>query len=221
MLDSRPVVDSREPEEIRQALIASGWLQKPLPCGDFSFLTCDGQEVGITRKAAPDLLSSIGETFAKQLDEMLDYYDICFLLREGGLQRDPYTDRLKGYNGDSRLTYSALENWLIRFYNKGFSPVLTSNPQHTVKRLCELYALYQKPYSMAARSRAWADERLLALPSGVRGATGQKLLTHFGTLKAIAVANVLELKAVNGIGLKKAELIYRHFNREANHAEQP
>lgn len=216
MLDERPIVDSREPEEIRLPLIAAGWLQKPLPCGDFSFLTCEGTEVGITRKSADDLLNSIGEVFAKQMDEMLDYFDICFFLREGSLRRDPQTDRLSSYNGHSNLTYSGLENWLIRFFNKGFCSIVTANPQHTVKRLCELYALYQKPYSMASRSRAWADDRMLALPSGVRGATGEKLLAEFGSLKAIAIANILGLKAVKGVGLKKAELIYRHFNRETN-----
>ncbi len=219
MIDERPMVDSRESEMIRQSLIQQGWLQKPLPCGDYSFLAHDGLRIGITRKTSEDLLNSIGELFAKQLDEMLDYYDICFFLREGPLQRNPATDYLYTSQGVSQHTYSGIENWLIRFFNKGFNPMITSSPQHTCQRLCELYALYQKPYSLSAKSRKWADDRILALPAGVRGATGQRLLEYFGSLQKLYNASLEDLLAVNGIGSKKAELIFHHGRKEVRHAD--
>ena len=81
-----------------------------------------------------------------------------------------------------------------------------------------LYALYQKPSSMSAKSRLFTDDRVLALPSGTRGATGINVLQHFGSLRALANASVEQLKAVDGVGEKKAQLIYNHFSRESGHA---
>jgi len=83
--DARAVklVDSREPEELRMRLLETGWVQKRMWSGDFAFLTHQFHKVGITRKNTSDLLTSINEIWAKQLEEMLEYYDIRIILVEG------------------------------------------------------------------------------------------------------------------------------------------
>jgi len=78
----------------------------------------------------------------------------------------------------------------------------------------------QKPYSLSARSKGYADERLLALPSGLRGQAGEKLLDS-RSLRDIAnmTAEQILSKKVEGIGKKRATLCFEHFNRRTNNAD--
>jgi len=77
----------------------------------------------------------------------------------------------------------------------------------------------QKPYSLSTRSKGYADEQLLALPSGLRGQAGERLLDGH-SLKDIAgmtINDILGLK-IESIGKKRAELCYNHFNRRTDNA---
>jgi ERCC4-type nuclease len=211
-MDYYRIVDSREPEDIRTRLLEFGWTQQRLASGDFCFLTKDNLKVGITRKTTQDYLNSIGELFSKQLDEMLDVYDICLFVLEGALSFDLPTGIMLGVQGDHKI-HEAMD-YLHRWQVKGFVLERSPSTAYTVQRLCHLYALWQRPYSLSSRSRKWADDRMLALPSGIRGATGQKLLEHFGSIVAIATAGKRDLLAIDGVGEKKAELVMNHFHRD-------
>jgi len=110
-------------------------------------------------------------------------------------------------------------NYIHRWQAKGFILERTVNWQDTVERLNELYALYQKPYSLSARSKGYADERLLALPSGLRGKAGEKLLDgrSLREISNMSADNVLEAK-IDGIGKKRAMLVEQHFTRRTDNA---
>jgi ERCC4-type nuclease len=84
----------------------------------------------------------------------------------------------------------------------------------TVRRLNELYALYQKPFSLVGNTKGFADDRVLSFPTGCRGKTGQKVLDYFGSLTKVATAEIDELLAVDDIGAKRAKGIYIHFHRK-------
>jgi len=108
-------------------------------------------------------------------------------------------------------------NYIHRWEAKGFILERTIDWKDTCDRLNELYALYQKSYSLSAKSKGYADDRLLALPSGLRGQAGERLLDGH-SLKDIAnmtADSILNLK-VEGIGKKRAELCYNHFNRRVD-----
>jgi len=205
------LVDTREPQELRYKLIELGWEQKILVSGDFTFITHDGLKVGITRKTIDDLSNSIGENFAGQMEEMLDCYDIPIILVEGSWQ--PIIEKRIHHGGVEYPAWDLIWNWLHRWFAKGFICELTVSIEHTIHRLNVLYALYQKPYSMSAKSKRFADERILALPSGVRGTTGFTVLRACGSLKTVANLEVSELNTIPGVGNKKANLIWNHFNR--------
>lgn len=213
-VDSRSIkiVDSREPEEIRQKLLAIGWQQKMLYSADYAFQSRDYHKVGITRKAVPDLISSINEIWSKQLEEMLEYYDTRIILLEGSWER-VRPSMIIGAKGVSYLTWDMLWNYLRRWQDKGFSLELTINPTHTIQRLNVLYALYQKEYSMSAMTNKFADDRVLAFPSGCRGKTAQQILDNGKSLLDIAQMTTKELQGYNKIGEKKASLIIEHFTR--------
>lgn len=216
------IVDSAEPDkpnkaEIRSRLLEVGWRQQRLYSGDFMFYTCQYQRLGITRKTTQDFLSSIDKTFAQQLEEMLEVYDICILLIENPWRWSTDTGQLLTARGLERHIKKEVLNFIHRYQAKGFILERTANWQDTVERLNELYALYQKPYSLSARSKGYADERLLALPSGLRGQAGERLLDS-RSLRDIAnmsSEDILSAK-IEGIGKKRATLCYNHFNRRSN-----
>ncbi len=209
------VMDANEPGSIRMKLHEIGWEQRKLHSGDYWFHTHDYKKVGITRKAVQDLLGSIGDRLSRQLEEMLDYYDILIFLIEGSWKMVSPTSKIIGQRGIEYYTWDMVWNYLRRWWDKGFTPELTINEGHTIQRLNALYALYQKPYSLSAMSRDWTDDRVLAFPSGCRGKTGMDCLAYFGSLVDVAVASPQELMKVNGVAEKRAWLIFNHFNRGA------
>jgi len=219
-LDLRTIkeVDSREPDEIRTRLLELGWWQKKLVSGDFIFYTCQYHRVGITRKTTDDCMTSLNEIFGKQLEEMLELYDICILLIER-----PWkwvgTGQMLSARGLERQIKKGVLNYIHRWQAKGFILERTVDWEDTVDRLNELYALYQHPYSLSARSKGYADERLLALPSGLRGKAGE-LLLEGRTIREIANMTAEEVLAlrIKNIGEKRAKLAFQHFNRKEEHA---
>ena len=210
------VVDSREPPALKELLLMAGWSTKTLYSADFAFFSHDFKKVGISRKAVPDLLASMDQAFSKQLEEMADYYDIKIILIEGMMQTfGPEQYITLPAIGLQRHTLREVRNWLRRWQDKGFGTERTNDIPDTTRRLNELYALYQKPYSLSAKSKGYSDERLLSLPSGMRGKSGKDLLKG-RSLRQIAGMTAEELSTIDGIGPKRADSIVQHFNKVTN-----
>lgn len=214
------IVDSAEPGIIREKLLEVGWRQQRLQSGDYCFWSCQFDKVGITRKTVSDCLTSLNETFAKQLEEMLETYQICIILIEGAWRWSTDTGRLLTARGLERHIKKEVLNYIHRWQAKGFILERTVNWQNTVERLNELYALYQKLYSLSARSKGYADERLLALPSGLRGQAGERLLgsRSLRDIANMSASDILSAK-IEGIGKKRAMLAEQHFTRRNNNAD--
>ena len=218
------IMDSREPGTIRMKLYETGWEQETLHAGDYKIFTHDFKKVGITRKTVQDLLASLSGTktvdgkrkypLPKQLEEMIDEYDKLIFLIEGSWEIVRPSMTFISGRGIEYHTWSMVWNFLRRWWDKGFTPELTIDEGHTIQRLNELYALYQKPYSMSAATRDFTDDRVLAFPSGCRGKTAMDCLDKFGSLANVGNVGVNDLMSVNGIGEKKAWLIFNHFRKK-------
>jgi len=210
-------VDSNEPSELRSELLKTGWIQQKLKHGDFMFFTCHYHKVGITRKTTYDFMNSINDIFAKQLEAMLEVFDICIMLVELPWVWISDNSRMVGANEIKKLTKEAVLNYIHRYQAKGFILERTTDITDTVIRLNELYALYQKPYSLSARSKGYQDERLLALPCGLRGKAGENLLAG-RSLQQIANMDTKQILSlgIDGIGMKRASLIPEHFKKVVN-----
>ena len=216
-------VDSAEPGTIREKLLEVGWQQRRLYSGDYWFFSHDFKKVGITRKTVDDLLGSLSGSKAedgkrryplpKQLEEMLDEYPLKIILLEGSWKWVSPNQTIVSGRGIEYHTWSMVWNFLRRWFDKGFTLELTVNEGHTIQRLNELYALYQKPYSLSSATKDFTDDRVLAFPSGCRGKTALNCIAYFSSLVDVAVAAPEELQKVQDVGEKKAWLIYNHFHK--------
>lgn len=205
------VADSQEPWFIRDKLLQVGWQQKSLFTADYWFFTNDYKKVGIERKTIDDLVTSLGERLGRQLENMLDHYQISILLIEGSWRN--ISGKLITGQGSNQWGWATIWNYLRTWQDRGITLELTSDIEHTIVRLNELYAYYQKEYHSSTYNKGTiGDDRVLAFPSGCRGKTGLALLKKFGSLKAIANASPDMLMLVDKVGEKKAQNIIDHFN---------
>ncbi len=209
--------DTAEPWSITSKLIETGWERNKLFSADYWFMTYSFQKLGITRKTTDDLLASIflsdnkanaegKHPFKMQLEEMLDYYEIRKILIEGSWRLIFADD----------ITRKAVQGFLARWQDKGFSLIISANIEMTIKILNELYALYQRPYSLSSNTKGFTDDRVLAFPSGCRGKTAMDCLEVFGSLADIGRKAEEDFRTVRNVGEKKAQLIYNHFHKEEN-----
>jgi len=210
------IVDSAEPSQIREKLLELGWRQQRLVTGDFCWWSCQYDKITVTRKTTQDCLHSLNENFAKQLEEILESTQIAILLIENPWQWVKDTGQMLTARGLEKHVKKEVLNYIHRWQQRGFILERTVNWKDTIDRLNELYSFYQKPYSLSSKSKGYPDDRILALPSGVRGKSGMALLECFDTIQSIANSSQEELLVVDGIGKKRAELIYSHFRKKTS-----
>ena len=215
MTEQRPrikVMDSREPGDIRYKLMELGWEQKQLESADYWFFDYNYKKVGIERKEVNDFLGSMGDRLSSQLERMLDHYDTVILLLEGNW-RNVDSRNIVGSQGITHNTWAMAWNYIRSQQHKGVSLELTTSMGHTIQRLNELYAWYQKPAHTGGMShKTFIDDRIMAFPRGCRGKTAELVLAMFKSLTAVGNASIEDLMHVNGVAEKKATTIYDHFN---------
>ena len=213
--DRHKTVDSNEPWEIREKLLATGWAQSKLPAGDFSFFTIDFKRVGIERKTIEDLLASLSDRFTRQLDEIVNRYDFAILLIEGSWHRVMGTNQIVSRRGIERYYMTTVRNLLRSWQDRGLTIENTLSMEDTINRLGEIYAYYQKAaHTGGLTKRQVGDKRLLAFPDGVGIKTARRILKELGSLRAVAEASIDRLVQIENVGAKRAESIAAHFNRE-------
>lgn len=205
------IVDSNEPWEVRQKLLELGWETKPLNAGDFCFNRHDGKPVGIERKTVADLLGSITTRLDKQLETMLDCYEESILLIEGSWRTA--AEKIITEQGITTWAMSTVWNYLRSWQRKGITLELTTSTNHTIRRLNELYAYYQKPFHFGGTSKnTFTDDRILAFPTGCRGTTAMAVLKG-RSLASVGCMSAEALQKIKNIGEKKAIAIHNHFNK--------
>lgn len=212
--------DANEPWSIRQKLLEVGWIQRKLYTGDFTFYTTNFKKVGIERKAIPDLVSSLGQRLSEQLYKMVEHFDISILLLEGSWQIA--RDQVMVVKGVEQWGWSLVWNYLQTWQDKGVSLQLTVNEGHTIKRLNELYAYYQKPsHAGGVTKNIVGDPRLLAFQCGGIGPKiGEALLKKFGSIKAIANADIDDYLEIEKMGKVRAQRLHDHLSKGNSKEEE-
>lgn len=207
------IVDSNEPGVMRAKLLELGWEQRRLDSADYWFFDTEYKKVGIERKEVNDFLGSLGDRLAGQLERMLDHYDIVILLLEGNWRQVSAQSNIIGSQGITYNTWAMAWNFIRSQQHKGVSLELTTSMGHSVQRLGELYAWYQRGSHTGGMShKTFVDDRIMAFPRGCRGKTAELVLAMFKSLTCVGNAEISDLMHVSGVAEKKATMIFDHFN---------
>lgn len=220
----KKIVDAKEPEIIRSKLLGLGWYQQALYTGDYSFFSIDYKKIGIERKSIPDFASSLGERLSEQLYRMTEHYDISILLLEGSWQI--VRDNVMVVKGVESWGWSMVWNYLLSCQlQKGIALYFTANEGHTIKAVNELYAYFQKAVHTTGINRSIVgDPRLLAFQCGGIGPKiGKALLSKFGSIKAVANADMEEYLDIEKMGKVRAQRLHDHMcksNKKVTEVEE-
>jgi ERCC4-type nuclease len=188
--------DHREERSTIPGLLALEGLQprgEQLPVGDYVL----SERLAVERKTGADLIASIKDRrLWEQLDRLKAAYPAVVLIIEGRPAHFP----AEGWKG-------ALASALAM---GGVSVLATRDVDETVEWLARLARREQRGPSQArgAKRKSKDPDRLaesvLASLPGVSGKGAQRLLEHFGSLADVFAAGERELRAVPGIGPKRA-----------------
>ncbi len=190
---------------------------QPLPAGDFLLLAAPGkQPLLVERKTVSDLLNSIRDNRVweqtKLLREAAEKDGIQpFIVIEGWLGA---VEKYRQWRIQSVLR--VIDTIILEYK----VPVInTPNKRATIEWLIAKARSLgrvneKKAYRMRVEKKPMTlMERILYVAEGLVGPKlAERLLEHFGTLKAIANASIKELMEVEGIGEKRAQEIYLIFN---------
>ena len=211
------VVDSREPGVIREKLLELGWTQRTMEVADYWWFDNEFKKVGVERKEVNDFMASLGDRLANQLERALDHFDTMILLLEGNWRQISSTSKIVGSQGITYNTWAMAWNFIRSQQHKGVTIELTTSMGHTIQRVNELYAWYQRASHTGGMShKTFIDDRIMAFPRGCRGKTAELVLAVFKSLVCVGNAEVEDLMHVPGVGEKKAMDIVAHFQRGIN-----
>ncbi len=202
--NSAPIiyVDSRERKLIRILQEFGADVRvKQVDVGDFQLST----RVGVERKTAKDFVNSIidGRLF-NQLKNLADAFEKPILIIEGkdyGL-RNVHPNAIRG----------AIASAVLDF---GITTLFTEDERETALLLIALARREQEGEKSAVgirtkkqpRSLAELQEFVVAGLPGVNAKLARRLLSHFGSVRRVFMADEHELQKVEGIGKKKAREI--------------
>jgi DNA excision repair protein ERCC-4 len=213
----RRFVDTREPANLVDALLPCGFEKKALGCGDIFMMSGDFKKIGIERKEVSDFMNSIGDRLSSQLYRMTEFYDVSILLIEGKLGRSAIEGKVVINDQTTNWEWNMVWNYLLTWQMQGVILQQTASLAHTINRINALYVYFQKGVHTGGIRRSMvSDDRVLAMPHGVGEKTAKTILNKFQSLRHVAEATVPELLEVEGVGPKRANAIYYHFNREAS-----
>ncbi len=186
-------------------------ISKQLEVGDYIV----SDRVGIERKQVRDFLSSlVNQRIFKQVEKLSQSFEIPVLIIEGNpeilyIERNIHPNAIRGVFSSIAVDYRL--------------PIIyTQNPRETAAQIYSLARREQIKEKRCLQIRAWKKPKSLqelqefvvsGLPS-VNSTLSKRLLLTFGNPKNIFTASPEELMKVEGIGKKKAKMIWDVINKE-------
>ncbi len=178
-----------------------------LPAGDYLI----NNDIGIERKSAVDFIQSVisCRLFA-QLSRLKKFTARPLLIIEG----NPYRTTHK-------ISEAAIRNAILSVTVAWQVPVIFSKDKGYTANLLGVIAGLQSKVMLSARApQSYRPKKitgkkiflLQAIP-GVGPTLSFRLLQKFRTIKAVINADEQELSAIEGVGIRKARLIYTFINK--------
>ena len=226
------LIDVMEPARIAKDLLDIGDVQS-LPSADYRWFTIKGELVGIERKSIQDFLGSLSNgSLADELRRLAEDVDIPILLSEGPLDVDHvsgtiYRSYWSGGKFHRRETGWKISSYIPAIYGFcrtfGVFPFYSPSINETAKVIRYLYNYDQETYhtevfKVRKRDYVIPSPAAVTLSAIVGPKTAHELLSHFGSLRKVLMADRKELITVYGIGPKTADKLISTLDKEYNPA---
>ena len=180
--------------------------------GDYESCESDGKTINIERKED----DFFGSLFSGHLYEQL------LSMHERGKIKAYYLivtksyDQLKMEAMTRDINPNVLIGTVASLTKMGFPPIFIEDPEDCVKlitKLCDDFAECPDRTKVINRCVNIKSNNIIKFPH-VGDKIGERLLEHFGSIKAVCNATIEELKEVKGVGKRTAEIIHALANGE-------
>jgi len=199
-------------QEINQLFEDTNFMLVRLETGRGDYESCDvaGSAINFERKED----DFFGSLFSGHLYEQL------LSMYERGECRAYYLVVTKSYDqllmeADVRGIHpNVLLGAVVRLSQMGFPPIFIESPEHSVKfieSMCEKFRENPTATKTINRCVTIVSNNIIKFPN-VGDKIGERLIEHFGNIRAICNASAEELQEVKGIGRQTAEKIYNFAN---------
>jgi ERCC4-type nuclease len=185
---------------VPDALRSLGVAVQVAACDAADYLVGDG--IGVERKTVKDLHRSVATgRLWNQLLRCRESLDRTYLLVEGD-------DLDYGC-----LTVMGVRGALLEVGDRGVTVLRSADTQDSAAWLARISArLQRRPRARPHRRRfpaARSSHSVLSQVPGIGPATARRLLEHFGSIGAVAGADLHELESVEGVGPHRASVLVR------------
>ncbi|MCE4627676.1 MAG: helix-hairpin-helix domain-containing protein [Desulfurococcales archaeon] len=184
-------------------------VRKNLPMGDYVV----SDNIVVERKTAWDFAKSLfdGRLF-DQARRMREEYETVIFIVEG----DPL--RLRRYRNMQKQLYAAMVTLLVDYDSK---IIYSGSPRESAYIIASIARRLAKTerYAILARKKGrietvtdWQYYILQSFP-GIGAKTARRIAERFKSLREFCNASLSEIASIEGVGEKKAELIFTILNR--------
>ena len=209
-------LDNREPSELQTLfglLCEKDYEVKSLLAGDFALYFDDKPAVGVERKRVDDLFQSIkdGRIF-KQVDLMIDVYDVCYLAISRSID-----DYIHNDNINLNMVMGTIASIVTR---RDVNLIWFESDDHLITCVLKIFEkIMEGKYNDIEVARRKSDGflssdyySLIKMPY-IHHNSAMKLLKMFGDLEGVKNASVKELMKIKGIGKKRSKELKRVLNK--------
>lgn len=208
-----PKIDHRENQEMWQIAEKHGYVVTQLEFGDYESEPhpVTSKVIRVERKSDDFLQSMIDGRIYGQIKRMNndEKTESSFLVID-----KTFTDVMKEAIL-REISPNAIYGYIASLsQHLHHPPVFLGSKQHTFEYIDALFRRHidNKDHNVYEKTEIGGSD-ILVFPN-IDVVLGKRLITHFGTFKAIANASIEQLMEVNGIGKKTAERIYGLCNKE-------
>lgn len=171
--------------------------------------------VGIERKSVADLVQSIqSKRIFDQIAKLKHNHKICFLFISGSLEEYESKMTFMNFNLNKAVIYGSIASMIVR---DRLSVMWFPNDNALVEmayRICRKISegKWAEERSMEPKYEMYDPVRMLSnhIP-GISPEKAKLLLSKFGTLRGVAMADVIQLQAV--LGSETAMLVHQLFGK--------
>lgn len=208
-----PKVDHREDDKIKEMMINQGWRVVEISDGDYE-IPIDGNNIVVVERKSRDFLGGIiDKSLLLQLKRMYSENPdaIHHLLIVDRTMTEVMAQAIQ-----HDMTISQVIGFIGSLISRGFYPIFTGSTEMTAKILesvrRKVYEIESDELHKPVYHKIKIGGGTIITFPGIDEKIGKSLCNKFGSIENLCKQDISSLMTVDGIGKKKAEIIYKYLH---------